>query len=144
MQPQKQLSMSLMNGVRGGFKNITERTYVGFITGICFGMQMKPKESAGVIYKFRGEFYGENKKGKAFVAPVCYLPAPAQAALVEAMASGISQEFGIRCFVSPDQRSPTAYKWECEHLFPFVPSTALGDVVKRAKASMKSTKHKPK
>jgi hypothetical protein len=149
---QKQLSMSLMNGVRGGFKHITERTYVGYICGVCFGMQMKPKESAGVIYKFRGEFFGNNRHGKAFVAPVCYLPSEAQTALVGAMELGVPHEFGMRFYVAPDKRSPTGYKWECEHVLPIRPADVLGDLINRMRGSgvagvnlvKKTPKHKPK
>ena len=137
-KPIKRITISAVNGVRGGFKNVTERKQVAFVVGICHHAKLKPSEDQREGFKFTGEFYAENAKGQAYVSPVLYLPGSAQLDLAKAMESAKAHEFAFVFHVKPSSTAPLGYVMEVTPVLAITPNDAISDVIKRAKLASKN------
>lgn len=103
----KKISIGQINGVRGGFKPMSlfglrpdpnnpdgpalgdrDRVTVMTVVGIVNSYSEKTSETMGVSYAFKGEFQAINKDGERSIAPVCFLPEPAQSLIKQAVDEG--------------------------------------------------------
>lgn len=112
----RKLSIAGINGVRGGFKDIKEKIRVATIIGLANGYKEKVSETMGVSYAFNGEFRAINRDGEACMAPVCYLPDPAQGLLREALDDENrigAVQFAFDFFAVPDDTAIKGYVFEC-------------------------------
>lgn len=121
----RKITVGVVNGIRGGFKGVTEKQRVLTVIGVAQGFKEKVSETMGVSYQFNGEFRAINKDGEESVAPVLYLPEPAQGLLHAALADedrmgGV--EFGFHFHIVPDASSVTGYVYECEPMVQPKPS----------------------
>lgn len=123
----KKISIGSINNVRGGFNAMSlfglrpnptdpnaapigDRDVVTVMTviGIVNGYTEKTSDTMGVSYAFKGEFQSINKDGQKGIAPVCFLPEPAQSLIKTAVDEGATAiEIG---FVVDAVRSDTALK----------------------------------
>lgn len=130
----RKISVGAVNGVRGGFKNVTTRARVMTIVGIAHSYKEKTSENMATSYAFNGEFRAINVDGVECAAPVAYLVEPAQG-LLRAQLDGLggegSVEFGFHIFVCPDETAIKGYVFEIEPLMEAKPSTALENLSAR-------------
>ena len=103
----KKISIGSINSVRGGFnpmqlfglrpnpndpngKPVGERDRVTVMTvvGLANSYAEKTSETMGVSFAFKGEFQAINAQGEKCIAPICYLPEPAQSLIKTAMDEG--------------------------------------------------------
>lgn len=127
MNLMKKMSVNGMNGLRGGFKGVTEQRHVGRIVGIAHEVDYKESQTMGISKRFTGEFRGINEHGEEFAAPVCYLPAPADGLLEAAVnaAEGKGVNFAFDFFVVPNATSILGYDWKVKPLLDTRPSDPL-------------------
>lgn len=147
----KKISIGSINSVRGGFNAMQlfgltpnptdpngkpigkfERVTVMTVVGIVNGYAEKTSETMGVSYAFKGEFQAINKDGEKCVAPICYLPEPAQSLIKTAVDDGATAiEVG---FVVDAVRSDDAlkgYEFELKPLQEPKASSALDHLTQR-------------
>jgi hypothetical protein len=138
MEILKKMSVGAMNGVTGGFKDITESKRVARILGIVRSIETKDT-NIGRSYKFTGEFRGINLNGEEFSSPVCYLPAPADSMLLEAFTASDGQQvgFGFDIFVVPKpKKTPVdlGYEYKIKPLLETAPSDPLLALIQSAES----------
>lgn len=112
----RKISIGGINGVRGGFKGVKEAFRAMTILGLASSLKEKVSETMGVSYAFNGEFRAINRDGEEYIAPVCYIPEPAQSLLKEALENEDRMgavEFAFDFNVVPDEKSVTGYVFEC-------------------------------
>lgn len=146
MQIEKKLSIAIMNGVRGGFKNVKETTHVGRIFGIVRSVETK-STSIGDSLCFKGDFRGINADGEEFISAVCYLISPADEMLAQALIdpanAGKEVRFGFDFFVTPkEKKTPLdlGYSYQVKPLLETKPSDAMAELM----ASAPALPNKPK
>lgn len=128
----KRITLGSVNGVRGGFKNVTEKFRAATIYGVAHGSELKQKEDFADSYKFTGEFKAINKDGVPCVGTTAYVPSPIQEQLHIALQEGGQPvEFGINVFVIPDDDAVKGYILECEALTEYKTSTAIQGIEQR-------------
>jgi hypothetical protein len=138
MEILKKMSVGAMNGVTGGFKDVTESKRVARILGIVRSIETKDT-NIGRSYKFTGEFRGINAEGEEFSSPVCYLPAPADSMLLEAFTASDGQPVGFAfdIFVNPKpKKTPVdlGYEYKIKPLLETKPSDPLLTLMKSAES----------
>ena len=136
MQIAKKISTAGINNVRKGFPKPEKKTFVARILGEA----QKCEVIDGVLgqsIKFVGQFKGINQDGEETIAPVCYLPAPADAVLKTAIdnADGSPVNFGFDFTIVPDGCA-MGYKYDVTPLLKFEPS----DVMKAIEAGIQPLK----
>ncbi len=134
MQVARKISVGGINGVRSGFKGITEKTFVARIVGIANSADAKESQF-GAYWKFSGEFQATNQEGEIIAAPVCMLPEPAAGMLAaQIKEAGNGVQFGFDFFVVPDEKSTTGYTYQTSPLMESKPSNPLEDLLKAVPA----------
>lgn len=129
MQIARKITIGGLNGVRKGFKGITEETFVARIVGIVQSSKVEEGQLGSYI-KFTGEFQGTNMDGLVTMAPVCMLPEPAASMLHTAVnESEGSVKFGFDFFVVPDESVAIGYKYSITPLIETKPSNPLTDML---------------
>lgn len=130
----KKISVGTVNGVRGGLKDITDKTRVLTLVGVTGAYKEKTSENMGVSYGFIGEFRGINMHGEDCLAAVAYLPEPAQGLLknqIDEMGDSSRVEFGFEIWAIPDETAIRGYTFEVRPLMETKPSNALDELSKR-------------
>ena len=102
MEIAKKITLGGINGVRKGFKGITETLFVGRIMGIASSVE-EGETPMGPYVKFKGDFEGTNMEGEITRAPVCYLIAPADGMLAAAIKASDNKpvSFGFDFYAVP-------------------------------------------
>jgi hypothetical protein len=136
MEILRKMSVGAINGVNGGFKDVTETRHVARIMGIVRGVETK-ETNIGRSYKFTGEFRGINEHGEEFSSPVCYLPNPADSMLVEAFTAANGQQVGFAfdVFVTPKPKRNSVdlgYEYKIKPLLETKPSDPLAALMESA------------
>lgn len=146
MQILKKISIGAINNVRGGFKAMSlfglrpdpenkegpaisdrERVTVMRVAGIVSGYAEKTSETMGVSYAFKGEFKAINKDGEESVAPVCFLPEPAQSMIKTTLDDGATSiDIGFKVDALRNDDSVKGYDFVLMPLIEPRPSNALG------------------
>jgi hypothetical protein len=123
----KKISIGIINGVRAGFKNVKEPTHVARIYGRASASEPKDGGTMGISYKFTGDFVGVNADGEETMSPVCYLIAPADTLLVQALkdAQGAAVEFAFDFFVIPNPTAVLGYEYKVKPVIPVKKSEPL-------------------
>jgi len=127
MQISRKLSVSVLNNIRKGFKNVTESRYVGRIYGIARGAVVEEGVN-GPYIKFVGEFRGVSPTGEIFAAPVAFLPAPADGLLADAVKGdqhGSGVQFGFDFYIEPREDVAIGYSYVTKPLMEQKPSDPL-------------------
>lgn len=109
----KKITIGGINGVRAGFKGVTEDRHIARIYGRAQTFEAKDSPTMGVSYKFTGDFIGVNEDGEETMAPVCYLTDPSQSMLVNALkeAEGKAVEFAFDYWVVPNATAVLGYEY---------------------------------
>jgi hypothetical protein len=147
MEILRKMSVGAINGVNGGFKDVTETRHVARIMGIVRGVETK-ETNIGRSYKFTGEFRGINEHGEEFSSPVCYLPNPADAMLVEGFTAANGQQVGFAfdVFVTPKPKRNSVdlgYEYKIKPLFEAKPSDPLAALIESVGGAPKLAAPKP-
>lgn len=127
MEVAKKITLQGINSVRGGFKNVKERRFIGRILGIAQAVDLKDS-AFGSYHSFTGEFRGINEDGEETVAPVCIMPPMAAGPLASALKDG-SVKFGFDFFVEPNEKSSVGYEIKCKPLMEVKNSSFLDELV---------------
>lgn len=108
----KKITVGSLNNVRRGFKGIEEQQFVARIYGSASGCTVEDGQ-LGSFTKFTGQFKGVNAEGEVTIAPVCYLVAPADTLLREAItaAEGKAVDFGFDFHVVPNESAVLGYEY---------------------------------
>lgn len=139
------------NGITGnakdqGFKNITEKTFIGRFMGVARSTSTD-KSQYGDFIKFAGDFRAYNQYGELFAAPVMYLPGPIDEILAQAVkelavgSNGV--EFMFDIFVVPDAGSKRGYQYRSETVEEAKPSAPLAALEARSALKPAPFKAKP-
>jgi hypothetical protein len=145
MKIAKKISLGTINGVRGGFKDVKEKTRVATIAGTVMGYKEKTSETMGVSYAFSGDFVGINKDGEETRSPVCYLPEPAQGMLkaqvdqLEREGINAAVEFAFDFFAVPDETAIKGYIFETVPRLKAKPSNALAAIAQAAGINLENS-----
>lgn len=146
----KKISIGSINSVRGGFnamalfglhpdpkdKNKTlaerERVTVMTVIGIVNSYAEKTSETMGVSFAFKGEFKAINKDGENCIAPMCYLPEPAQSLIKGAVDEGNTAiEIGFVVDAIRADDALKGYEFELKPLQEPKASSALDHLAQR-------------
>lgn len=141
MQIARKISVGSINGVKAGFKGVTETTLVGRLVGQAMAATQHDGEK-GSYTKFKGEFRAINADGEEVAAPVMFLPSPAQEMLADAVkaAEGKAVAFGFDVFVVPNATAVLGYEYKIKPLLETAPS----DPLKALMAGLPAMELKPK
>ena len=145
----KKMSVGGMNGVRGGFKNITEPTFAARIFGITRSVEIKPTNFGNSLC-FKGMFEGINAEGEIHKAAICYLVAPADQMLADELNkpenAGKEITFSFDFFVIPkEKRGPQdlGYEYQVRPLVESKPSDAMSALKSAVTLALPSKKSEP-
>lgn len=149
----KKISIGGINSVRGGFKAIKlfglrqdptnpdqnapllgdrDRVTVMTVVGLVNGYKEKTSETMDTSYAFSGEFQAINAAGDKFIAPVCYLPEPAQGLIKSAVDAGNNAiEIGFVVDAVRADDSLLGYDYALKPLIEPKASTALDHLAGR-------------
>lgn len=127
MQIARKITIGGINGLSGGFKNVTEVLYAARIYGRANGFEAKDGGSMGISYAFKGEFIGVNADGEETSAPQCFLISPADTLLVQALkdAEGAPVEFAFDFYVSPKETAILGYEYKVKSVLEVQKSQPL-------------------
>ncbi len=144
MKIAKKITISSINKIRGGFKDVTKRERVATILGVARSGKTKISDTMGASTCFLGEFKGIDKNGEESVAPLCYLPEPMQSILLAQLqgapeTSGV--EFAVDFIVVPDELAILGYTIDSESLIEYTQSDILKSLTSRLK-SQQTIEHK--
>ncbi len=144
MKIAKKITISSINNIRGGFKEVIKRERVATILGVVRSAKTKISDTMGASTCFLGEFKGTNKKGEESVAPLCYLPEPMQSILLSQLqdapeTSGV--EFAVNFYVTPDDSAILKYTIDSESLIEYTQSDSLKSLTAKVK-NQKIMEHK--
>lgn len=124
----RKMSVGALNETKGGFKGITEETFMARIFGIARSVSVETS-TFGAYFKFSGEFRGINQDGEESAAPVLYLIEPIDSMLKSALdgSEGKPVEFAFDIYAVPDTdpRSKTGYQYRAKTLQDSKPSEPL-------------------
>jgi len=126
MQIERKITIGGINGIRKGFKDVTESRLVARILGIA-SEALREDGALGEYVKFKGEFRAINQDGEEFASAVCFLPKPADDLLESAIknAGGKSVNFGFDIFVHPNENVAIGYEYKVKPLLETKPSDPL-------------------
>ena len=129
MEILKKMSIGAINGVRKGFKGVTEKRFVARIMGIAQSVIVEDG-ALGTYRKFTGEFKGINADGEEFVSAVCFLPSPVDSLLEASMKdnSGAAVNFAFDISVAPND-TPIGYEYVVSSLLETKPSNPLAELM---------------
>lgn len=145
----KMISMGRINNVKGGFAAPAEKTLVCTLIGVARGYKEKKKEmpdgKTQISYAFSGEFTAYNKDNEEFIAPVCYVPGPA-----DEMLKGVLDQEGVndvkvafRFYIVPDAASATKYVYLVEPMMEVKPTDALAELRQQLADKLPAPKNTP-
>ena len=127
MNVAKQITVGTLNGVRKGFKGVTEETHVARIYGIARAVEDGEHPQNGPWVRFLGDFKGVNQDGEVTIAPTCFLTSPADGILRAAVvaAEGRDVQFGFDFYVVPHDTAVLGYVYKVKPMMELVASDPM-------------------
>lgn len=135
MEIVKKISVTGINGIRGGFKNVEVARTVARVVGIVRAAEVLETQY-GEATRFRGEFRAYNEERDEFASTALFLPEPAQSLLLEASErSEGGVQFAFDVGVKPDAASPLGYSYTVRPLIDAAPSDPLQALLQQVKSA---------